>query len=188
MEMCLLPFHFIVVIFNLLYISSFLQGGQAPSALSKQFWMFMFLLSVLLHHKKRNPKRLIVLACFCQSHCCDCVVNLDRTAAVKPSLCLILPHDEPLITSYNCYWDGWIAEVPGSQLYGTLIFQVVFLSLVLIRLKVLCTSGEELQAWARACAVLKSCQDFSCFPAGAFRLFKLCLGQNHANLLALAMF
>lgn len=75
-------------------------------------------------------------------------------------------------------------------LCGTLIFQVVFPSLGLIRLKVLCTSGEELQAWARAGAIvhrtlflmLKFCQDIPLFSAGVLRLLKLCLGQTSCKL------
>lgn len=81
-------------------------------------------------------------------------------------------------------------------LCGTLIFQVVFPSLVLIRLKVLCTPGEELQAWASAWAIvcrplffffwkLKCCQGFS---ARLLRLLKLCLGQTSCKCIGIDNF
>lgn len=79
-------------------------------------------------------------------------------------------------------------------LHGALIFQVVFPSLVLIRLKVLCTSGEELQAWAGAGAIvcralffmLKGCQDFPVSLLGCLGCSNCAWVKHHANLLALA--
>lgn len=73
-------------------------------------------------------------------------------------------------------------------LCGTLIFQVVFPSLVLIRLKVLCTPGEELQAWASARAIVCSSNAAKVSLPGCLDCSNCAWVKHHANVLALTVF
>lgn len=99
MEVCFLPFS---VIFHCCDISNMPQEylkRTGAFCIVCAVSLFMFLWSILLHHKKYNPKIWIVPACFCPSYCCDCVVSLNKTAAVKPSVYLILSLGEPFLAA-----------------------------------------------------------------------------------------